>query len=532
MDSHVLAGRYELHEQIGSGAAATVWRAMDRVLKRPVAVKILKDEPASDPAFVERFRREAYAAASLNHANVVAVYDWGQAPQGGDHGRPVYYMAMEYIAGSDLKDLIARSAPLPEKQAIEIAMSIASALEAAHERGIIHRDIKPHNVLLGTDGRVVVTDFGIAWNPELTDLTMTNSINGTVLYAAPEQVRGQRADRRSDVYSLGVVLYELLTGRVPFTGSTALDVALHHIQDAPVPPREIDSAISPATEAVVLKALEKNPADRFGSAGEIRDALARAERVEKSAPAPALAATAPAPLQAPQRGTRARPPLERPGDRENQRRRGIVPWLAALPLLLVALVAGGAVLLVHGAGGHLAAGPSPTPHPRVARAGTTHARPGHAPVARATSAPTTAPTSPPTSQPTAPPSTSAPAPTAPAAVSVIGANSTPSTPAKAVVVFYHLAAQHDFGAAAALWSDRMRAQYPPSSDIDQRFSGTTAVDIQEAKVVSYDSAAGRATVAVQLVEQTDSGSTRWVGTWDVVRGPNGWLLDQPDLRSS
>jgi serine/threonine protein kinase len=268
--ARVVAGRYELDRRLGAGGMAEVYLARDNRLDRSVALKLLGPAFAADPDLVERFRREAQAAAGLNHPNVVAIYDWGQ-------DGPTYYLVMEYIAGHDLKQLIRQDGPLPEPRALAIAADVAAALEAAHARGIIHRDVKPHNVMLDDRGRVKVADFGIAQAGGTTTLTRTGAgVLGSAHYMSPEQARGERVDARSDLYSLGVLLFELLAGRPPYQGDAPLIVAMQHV-NAPIPSiREARPDASPATEAVIAHALAKDPADRFPDASAMRAALAAA----------------------------------------------------------------------------------------------------------------------------------------------------------------------------------------------------------------------------------------------------------------
>jgi len=234
----LLGERYELGERIGSGGMADVYRAVDRVLGRDVALKVLNAQRAADATFRERFRREARAAARLNHSNIVAIYDWGTpaaAAAGADGGRFDRLIVMEYVSGGNLGDALARRGPLPEAEAFGIADQIAAALEAAHRQGVIHRDIKPQNVLLTADGQVKVADFGIARATGTESVTRGSEVLGSAGYLSPEQAQGEPVDARSDLYSLGVVLYQLLTGRTPFDGDTPVAVDVVEI-DAGSPP--------------------------------------------------------------------------------------------------------------------------------------------------------------------------------------------------------------------------------------------------------------------------------------------------------
>jgi serine/threonine-protein kinase len=248
---------------------ATVYAAVDRRLDRPVAVKVLAERYTADPAFVARFRAEARAAAALNHPCAVTVYDWGA--DGGTH-----YLVMERLPGPNLKEVLRTRRRLPEAAALDIAACVAAALGAAHERGIVHRDVKPHNVLLDAEGRPKLTDFGIARAAAGAGLTATGETMGSAHYLAPEQASGAAVDHRADLYGLGAVLYELLTGQPPFEGDRAVEVALRHVREPVRPPRSLVPGLSAETEAVVLKALAKDPAGRYQSAAEMRAALERA----------------------------------------------------------------------------------------------------------------------------------------------------------------------------------------------------------------------------------------------------------------
>jgi eukaryotic-like serine/threonine-protein kinase len=265
----VLGDRYRLEASIGSGGMAQVFRGQDTTLDRQVAIKILAPQFARDPSFVERFRREAQAAARLNHPNIVNVYDTGVD---GDTN----YIVMEYVEGRTLAEYLTRGGTLAPRKAAEIAEKVAEALAAAHAQGVIHRDIKPANIMVTRDGRVKVMDFGIARlvaGPDTVE--QTAAVLGTAAYLSPEQAQGQTVDARSDLYSLGIVLYEMVTGKPPFTGDSAMAVAYKHVQETPLPPSSLNADVPPRLDAVVMRALAKNPANRYQSAGEFRDDLMR-----------------------------------------------------------------------------------------------------------------------------------------------------------------------------------------------------------------------------------------------------------------
>ncbi|MPZ87549.1 MAG: Stk1 family PASTA domain-containing Ser/Thr kinase [Nitriliruptorales bacterium] len=264
----MLVGRYALRGLVGQGGMADVELAEDLVLDRQIAVKILHARYADDPNFLARFRREAQAAASLNHPNIVAVYDTGE-----QDGRP--FIVMEYVSGQSLRDLMRREGIMPQRAA-EIVGDAALGLHYAHERGLVHRDIKPANILLSDEGVVKVADFGIARAVSAESVTQTAAVFGTAAYVAPEQAQGDVVDRRTDIYALGCVLYEMLAGRQPFAAESAVALAYKHVSEAPIPPSRINPEITPQLEAVVMKAMAKSPEGRYQTARDFQQDLARA----------------------------------------------------------------------------------------------------------------------------------------------------------------------------------------------------------------------------------------------------------------
>lgn len=273
MIGRIFAERYELIEKIAEGGMARVYRARDLLLKRTVAVKVLKDQMTGDAAFIRRFEREAQSAAALSHPHIVNIYDVGE-----EEG--TYFMVMEYVDGNNLKEYIREKGPLSAHEAVRITRKIAEALEKAHAAGVIHRDIKPQNILFSREGKVKVTDFGIAIGGDGVTVTAGGEIIGSVQYISPEQARGGVAGKQSDLYSLGIVLYEMVTGKVPFTGDSPVAVAMKHIQEQIVPPRRLVDSIPEALEQIILKAVEKDSAERYSSARELLEDLFYAEDKE------------------------------------------------------------------------------------------------------------------------------------------------------------------------------------------------------------------------------------------------------------
>jgi eukaryotic-like serine/threonine-protein kinase len=343
-------GRYRIQRKLGAGGMADVYLAEDQELGRRVAIKILNSRHGNDDQFIERFRREAKNAAALNHQNIVSIYDRGEAED-------TYYIAMEYLDGRTLKELIVGRGAAPINVAIEYARQILLALRFAHRHGIVHRDIKPHNVLVDGEGRVKVTDFGIA-RAGTSQMTETGSIVGTAQYLSPEQARGGEVDPRSDLYSLGVVLYELLTGKTPFDGETPVEIAMKHLSNTPQPPSKLRPDVPPELDMVVLRALAKNPNDRYQSAEEMEgdlDRVARGARVAattvdtatqvmRAAPVVMAADATQATMIAPPPATSGVPPpppvMLEDEDFDSDRHRPIWPWLVAAGFVIAALVAG------------------------------------------------------------------------------------------------------------------------------------------------------------------------------------------------
>ena len=328
----VLGGRYELGPQIGSGGMADVHRGTDVRLGRAVAVKVLRADLARDPSFQARFRREAQAAASLNASTIVPVFDTGSDDSG------VPYIIMEFVDGRTLREVLAEEGRLLPQRALEVTADVCAALEAAHAAGIVHRDIKPGNVMLTRAGDVKVMDFGIARAAaDSSAMTQTAAVIGTAAYLSPEQARGEHVDARSDLYSTGCLLYELITGAPPFTGDSPVAVAYQHVREDPTPPSAYDQTLSAEVDAVVLKAMAKNPANRYQSAGEMREDLLRAAAGEPVQATPVLE---PVPVLAPAAVTALA--YER---RDRSAARGVAYGLFGLLLLGIVV---GIALLVRG----------------------------------------------------------------------------------------------------------------------------------------------------------------------------------------
>ena len=343
--TQTVGGRYELGDPLGRGGMAEVRRAVDLRLGRAVAVKQLRPDLATDPTFQARFRREAQSSAGLNHPTIVAVYDTGEEPDPRT-GVSIPYIVMELVEGPTLRDVLRDGRKILPERALELTAGVLDALGYSHRAGIIHRDIKPANVMLTTNGTVKVMDFGIARAVADTSATMTQTaaVIGTAQYLSPEQARGETVDARSDLYSAGCLLYELLTGRPPFTGDSPVSVAYQHVREAPVPPSQIDPEIGPDIDAIVLKSLAKDPADRYQSAREMKADITRVlagQEATAVVPRVASATVAAAVVDSP---TRVVPPVPvavvepLPADEEEPKRR--TGLMVLVSLLVLALVAG------------------------------------------------------------------------------------------------------------------------------------------------------------------------------------------------
>jgi serine/threonine-protein kinase len=353
MRGTLIDNRYAVLDLLGEGGMARVYLARDNVLDRDVALKALREQYAGDEEFVERFRREAKNAAALNHPSIVQVYDQGRAEDG------TYYMAMEYVSGGTLKDRIKKEAPLEPNEAAGIASRVAEALDVAHARGIVHRDIKPQNVLLTASGDAKVADFGIARAASSKTITETNLVLGTSAYMSPEQVRGDRAGPASDLYSLGVVLYEMLTGEQPYRADDPIATAMKHLDEPPRHPRDANPAVPEGLDALVAKLLSKRPEDRYASAAQLAEDLRRVrDGLPPLAAGPEGGTTAP--LDGDPGRTRTAPTIAVPGrttitaPEDARKRRGLLPLIAAL-LAGVALLGGLAWALSQGPLGQNAA---------------------------------------------------------------------------------------------------------------------------------------------------------------------------------
>lgn len=385
-----LGGRYQLEKLLGEGGMASVYKAQDLLLERPVAVKVLREQWAADTDFIARFRQEARSAASLSHPNIVAVYDVGE-----DAGR--HYIVMEFIAGPSLKEEIA-SGPLSSQRVIEIGGQVCAGLEYAHQKGVIHRDIKPHNILLH-EQQAKITDFGIARALGTATQTGRGEVFGSPLYLSPEQINGESATAASDIYSLGVTLYEASTGRLPFQADSPIATALKHVNEAPPMPREIVGSIPPSLEGIILRAMSKDPRKRFASAAQMGLALSVSLSRSQEDTAPLRAAPPPPPVFPPvASGPVPTGPVPQAAPVFQRRPRKGFPWVPFAAALALLLLVTGLVFASPRLVQRLV-GPVPAP-----------AAPATTPTAAAAVSPTAAPTAAPSPSPTITP-TVVPSPT-------------------------------------------------------------------------------------------------------------------------
>jgi eukaryotic-like serine/threonine-protein kinase len=513
-----IGGRYRLGHPIGRGGMSTVHRAHDEQLDRPVALKRLRTELDGQHRFVTRFAGEARRAASISHPNVVALYDFGE-----DDAAP--YIVMELVEGGDVAALVRREGRLEPERAARLVADAAAGLQAAHDAGVIHRDVKPGNILIGPDGRGMVTDFGIARATGEDTLTRTGAVLGSVDYFSPEQTRGERASPRSDIYALGVVLYELLTGMRPFRGDTPYATAVDRLDRPPPDPRAIRPDVPDALAEIAMRAMALSPDDRYPTPAAMQDALLAWAGTQAPHDTTPLI-TPPA-----ARGARSREPVPGPvaagrdgpfpAARSESRRRSARAW--ATGALLLALLIGGYLggrliagdeiaemlpeVIVGSPGGYAVNNPTATPQPNAGAtdAGSTTATPEPAP-ATAVPQPTTAPTASPTA-------------TA-AAVALAG-------PDDAVAAFYGHVVAERFDAAYALWSERMQATYPRAENLDGRFDATESITFDALYVASQS--ATDATVQANFTERYEGGSARqFIGYWRLVLADGRWLLNEPN----
>ena len=529
----LVGGRYRIGDLIARGGMASVYRAHDEQLDRPVAVKLMRPELAEDPGFTARFEAEARSAASVGHPNVVSIYDVGT-------DEDVSYIVMELVEGGDVAGLIARERPLKPTRAAQIAADAASALQAAHDAGVVHRDVKPGNILLRADGRATVADFGIARATGEGTLTKTGAMLGSVDYFSPEQARGERADERSDVYGLGVVLYELLTGRRPFGGDSPYAVATARIGKPPPDPRAVAPEVPAGVAEITMRAMAEAPADRFPTAASMRDELlAWLEAATEPAdgkpgttvlPAGAVGA---APVElAIEPSAPARPAAARPAAAPEpaERRRGVPAWA---PILLLVLLVGGGYL----AGRVLVGGEDPEDVlPEVVLGpigGQAFDASTPTPTASAAVSPSVTAVPTPTEEPadTPAPATPAATPRPPAATPVPPPASTPvavalAGPDDAVAAFYAHVVDARFDDAYDLWSSRMRSNFDRGDNLDGRFDETA--DITFSSLYTASQSDSTATVQANFTETYDSGASRqFIGYWQLVRVDGRWLLDWP-----
>jgi eukaryotic-like serine/threonine-protein kinase len=580
-----LGGRYELLEPIGIGGMAVVWRGRDVRLRRDVAIKILRPELAADRDLVARFEREARHAGHIAHPNIVAVFDVGQ-------DGPDYYIVMELVDGPSLARVLAAEGVLDPRRAVGIAIEAADALHAAHERGIVHRDVKPGNLLVDRGERVRLADFGIARALASAAVTVPGTVLGSVPYLSPEQARGEEATAASDQFSLGVVLFEMLTGQHPWTGDTPGAVATARLHRPPPAASEVGRNIPRELDEVVGRALRLEPSQRYPGVGAFADALrtwAGAAGHPRGATGSAAGAAAFAGAgsgaagpagPAPDAGTR--PSRDAPA-REAQTERSPVArsprpaaaagpasggggrgrWrgardsrqvrrdagLAILALSIGLVLLGGAAFAgllgqdLPGRGDRVIPGGldvTPVPSPDIAGEATPVPSPDIVeatpmPVEPTPEAPPEGPTpvpeivTPP--PPTPPPASPPPPPAEPPAATPLAPVTAIDRPDDAVRAFYEAVVAGDWALATALWSPEMQQAYPPDEYIVGRFTDTTRIELVRLQVVELDEEDGEATVAVELVEHRAVGTSprRFIGSWDLVWREGAWLLDDPEF---
>ena len=549
---------------------ATVHRARDTQLERAVAVKLMRPDLAEDPIFEARFVNEARNAAAISHPNVVTVLDFGV-------DGPGPYLVMELVEGGDLASLIAREGPLSPQRAASIAAEVASALQAAHGKSIVHRDVKPANILLAKDGHPRVADFGIARATGEQSLTGTGTSLGSVDYFSPEQARGEPATAASDIYALGVVLHEMLTGARPFSGDTPYAIAVARVEAPPPDPRAIRPDIPKPLAAVVQRAMATDPIARFASAAEMGRRLdtwltrnpvpdadpapasavaaapakpARKAAPRKSAPrkksaaviaaaaaaaaatqaAPVAAAAAPAGPADTMPVVAAVPPAAEPVPATPDRPRRRSPLLlvaAAIVLLAVIGFAGGRLIGDGNDGGMIVGEPrgevfASTPEPTEQPTG----RPTPVPPESATPEPTLVSTPVPVAVVTPPPATPVPPRATPAPTPIAVAMAV--TPDQTVATWYSYVEDGEFDAAYALWSNRMKANFERQGNLDNRWRHTADVTFTQLYVTEQTQTTAK--VHVDFIETMDDGaSRRIIGWWDLVRSGDGWLLDHPNF---